>query len=142
VTPDPYRGRPDSAPTPDALGAYWALDPAGLLRRMCSDPAGLSSAEAARRLARHGPNELRKQSRLSRVRVLWNQLRSPLLLLLVFAAGASALTGAWVEAAIVMTILVASVVIGYSREYRAELAADELRARVQVMATVFRDTRP
>lgn len=109
---------------------------------MCSDPAGLSSAEAARRLAQHGPNELRKQSRLSRVRVLWNQLRSPLLLLLVFAAGASALTGAWVEAAIVMTILVASVVIGYSREYRAELAADELRARVQVMGTVFRDTRP
>ena len=64
-----------------------------------------------------------------------NQLRSPLLLLLVFAAGASALTGEWVDAAIVLAIVVASVGIGYSREYRAQAAAAALRARVQTRAT-------
>jgi len=79
---------------------------------------------------------------LSRLRVLWNQLRSPLLLLLVFAAGASAVTGEWVDAVIVLAILLASAGIGYSREYRAQAAADELRARVRARATVLRDGRP
>jgi Mg2+-importing ATPase len=112
------------------------------MRRLHSEPAGLSSAEAARRLVQYGPNELREQGQLSRARVLWNQLRSPLLLLLVFAAGASALTGEWIDAAIVFAILVASVGIGYSREYRAQVAADKLRVRVQAVATVLRDARP
>jgi Mg2+-importing ATPase len=112
------------------------------MRRLHSEPAGLSSAEAARRLVQYGPNELREQGQLSRVRVLWNQLRSPLLLLLVFAAGASALTGEWIDAAIVFAILVASVGIGYSREYRAQVAADKLRVRVQAVATVLRDAGP
>jgi P-type Mg2+ transporter len=134
--PSRSRAQPD---TPDA---YWALDPVEVMRHLHSEPVGLSSAEAARRLAQYGPNELREQSQLSRARVLWNQLRSPLLLLLVFAAGASALTGAWIDAAIVLTILVASIGIGYSREYRAQVAADQLRARVQAVATVLRDARP
>jgi Mg2+-importing ATPase len=112
------------------------------MRRLRSEPSGLSSAEAAHRLVQYGPNELREQGQLSRARVLWNQLRSPLLLLLVFAAGASVLTGAWIDAAIVLTILVASIGIGYSREYRAQVAADELRAQVQAMATVLRDAQP
>jgi Mg2+-importing ATPase len=124
------------------LDAYWARDPMEVMRHLDSGPAGLSSAEAARRLIQYGPNALREQGQLSRARVLWNQLRSPLLLLLVFAAGASVLTGAWIDAAIVLTILVASVGIGYSREYRAQVAADKLRARVQAVATVLRDARP
>ena len=127
---------------PDTLHAYWALDPTEVMRRLDSGPTGLSSAEAARRLLQYGPNDLREQGQLSRARVLWNQLRSPLLLLLVFAAGASVLTGAWIDAAIVLTILVASIGIGYSREYRAQVAADKLRARVQAVATVLRDARP
>ena len=47
------------------------------------------------------------------------QLRSPLLLLLVFAAGASVLTGEWLDASIVLTIVIATVAVGYSRECRA-----------------------
>jgi Mg2+-importing ATPase len=136
----PARSR--SRAQPDTLDAYWALDPAEALRRLRSEPTGLSSAEAARRLGQYGPNVLREQGQLSRARVLWNQLRSPLLLLLVFAAGASVLTGALIDAAIVLTILVVSIGIGYSREYRAQVAADKLRARVQAVATVLRDARP
>jgi Mg2+-importing ATPase len=138
----PAGGGPRDGDPRDGADAYWALDPAELLRRGGAGPGGLSSAEAAARLLEHGPNELRESRRTSRVRVLWNQLRSPLLLLLVFAAGASALSGEWVDATIVLAILVVSVGIGYSREYRAQRAADALRARVQAMTTVMRDGRP
>jgi Mg2+-importing ATPase len=73
--------------------------------------------------------------------VLAGQLRSPLLLLLVFAAAVSGLTGQWVDAAIVVSIVLASVGIAYQREYSAQAAADALRARIHTRATVIRDGR-
>ena len=76
---------------------------------------------------------------LSRTGVLISQLRSPLLLLLVFAAAASALSGEWLDSAIVLTIVMATAGIGYSREYSAQTAAAALGARVRVRANVLRD---
>ena len=61
------------------------------------------------------------------------------MLLLVFAAAASAFTGEWVDATIVLVIVAATVVIGYSREYSAEAAAAALRARVRTHTQVLRD---
>lgn len=112
-----------------------------LTRSLGSSPEGLSSAEAGRRFATYGPNELTEQLALSRARVLWNQLKNPLLLLLVFAALVSALTGGWVDAAIVTTIVLASAGIGYVREYRAHTAARALQERTRAKASVLRDGR-
>jgi P-type Mg2+ transporter len=124
------------------IAQYWSVAPAELAARLATSEAGLTSAEAARRLAEHGPNELKRQTGASRFRVLWNQLRSPLLLLLMFAAAASLFSGEWVDAIIVLTIVIASVGLGYSREYRAERAVAEMRARVLVRATILRDGSP
>jgi len=103
------------------------------------NPAGLTSAEAARRLRAHGKNQLRTHRALTRIRVLGRQLRSPLLLLLVFAAAVALATGEIVDAAIVLTIMSATVAIGAHREYGAETAAAALRARVRTLTTVLRD---
>jgi P-type Mg2+ transporter len=54
------------------------------------EATGLSSAEAAARLRETGPNEITSEAGLSRARVLWNQLRSPLQLLLLFAIATAA----------------------------------------------------
>jgi len=62
-------------------------------------------------------------------------------LLLFFAAGASALSGEWIDSGVVLAILVASIGIGTSREYRAQSAAERLKARVRVQANVLRDGR-
>ena len=63
------------------------------------------------------------RTQLTRTRVILNQLRNPLLLVLVFAASASAMTGEWVDAVIVLAIVIATVGIGYAREYSAQTAA-------------------
>jgi len=86
-----------------------------------------------------GRNELRDHERLTRLRVLWSQLRSPLQLLLVFAAAASAATGEWTDAVIVLSIVVVSSGIGYTREYKANLAAEALQSQIRVRANVIRD---
>jgi Mg2+-importing ATPase len=124
------------------IEGYWALPVQELLQRLRSSPEGLSWAEASARLEQCGRNVLARHRRLSRWRVLVHQLQSPLLLLLFFAAGISALTREWVDAGLVVAILVATVGIGAGREYSAESAAAALNARIRTRATVLRDGHP
>ncbi len=128
-----------AVPTDEVTARYWTLTPDDLASRLEAGRDGLSTIEADRRRESFGPNEIRERTTLTRLGVLWNQLRSPLLLLLLFAAAVSIFTGEWVDAIIVLAIVVASVGVGYTREYRAQAAAEELRARVQVHTTVLRD---
>jgi Mg2+-importing ATPase len=106
---------------------------------MGSTRQGLASSEAAERLRKFGANQLREARELSRLRVLGRQLGSPLLLLLAFAAIVAAAAGEFAEAAIVLTILCASVFIGYRREYSAHSAAAALRDRIKTRTKAMRD---
>jgi Mg2+-importing ATPase len=121
------------------LKTYWALHAAAVAKGLDCTSDGLSAAEAARRLREYGPNEIREQHRLSRLRVLGHQLNSPLLLLLVFAGAGSALTGDWIDALIIEAIIVATVAVGYSREYSAQKAMAALGTRLRPRSTVVRD---
>jgi Mg2+-importing ATPase len=131
----PDVGRVSQAP-------YWALVPDQLLSRLESTPQGLTSLEAAARLRKYGPNRLREERSLSRAWVLLRQVSNPLLLLLLFAAIVAAATGQLADAMIVLTILCASALIGYRREYRAQSAAAALRERIQTHSKVLRDGAP
>src|ERR1043165_4679044 len=84
--------------------------------RLGTSAAGLSSKEAADRalVARaHAGHAARGASRWD---CLQAQLKSPLVWMLVFAAGASSIAGSWLDAGIVLAILVASIAISYTRE--------------------------
>jgi Mg2+-importing ATPase len=118
---------------------YWTRAPREVAQLLGCNLDGLSSEDAARRLKAYGRNRIREREEVSRLRVLWSQLKSPLQLLLAFAAGASALTGEWTDAAIVISIVIASCAVGYSREYSANVAAALLQARITVQAKVIRD---
>jgi Mg2+-importing ATPase len=111
--------------------ACWSFDPAELARRLQSDSFGLSREELLGVYGPTGPNAVRERRELSRLDVLSRQLSSPLLLLLVFAAGACLMAREWLDTTIVMIIVIISVLIGYSREYSAQTAAAALRARIR-----------
>ncbi|MGE0813325.1 MAG: magnesium-translocating P-type ATPase [Vicinamibacterales bacterium] len=122
-----------------APARYWTMEPDAALERLGSSRAGLSSQEAQQRRAAFGPNTLKARRHLTWLDVVWRQLESPLLLLLVVAAIAAALTGEWLDAGIVVTIVVVTVGIGAWREYSAEDAAAALRARLHGRCAVLRD---
>ena len=131
---------PDRAPE-DNRGTslpYWATPAAELFTRVGSGPLGLDAKEAARRLASSSGVALERRS-VSVYRVLLEQLGSPLLLLLVFAATVSALTREWVDAGLVLSIVILSVGVGARREYKGQAAAAALAARIRTRATVVRD---
>ncbi len=121
---------------------WWAVPAAALLERLGSSAVGLTSAEAAARLARDGANTLVEHRMLGRLGVLWEQIKSPLLLLLFFAAIASGVAGEWSDAAIVGAIVLVTVAVGYSREYKAQAAVAALKARIATRASVLRDGKP
>ena len=74
--------------------------------------------------------------------VLWHQLRSPLLGLLMAAAVASFLVGERSDAVIIGVIVAVSVGLGFVNEYRAEKAAEALHSQIHHETVVLRDGRP
>lgn len=82
------------AARPPAVERYWALPLQALLDALGTSPDGLSGGEAARRLERYGDNELEESRTPSRLIIAWQQVKSPLVLLLLVAAVISAFTGA------------------------------------------------
>ena len=120
------------------MDAFWSVPVETALAQLGSSPAGLSSAEAARRLARSGPNRLAREQG-NALQLLGSQLRNPLLLILVAAAAISAIVHEWLDAIIVLLIVSVSVLLGFVQEYRAGRAIEKLRDRLAARARVFRD---
>lgn len=110
-----------------------------VLHWLDSSAAGLSSAEAAARLVRLGPNAVRTHH-VNALAVLGRQLRNAVLILLAGTAVVSYFLGDSMQAVIVGVILAASIGLGFVNEYRAEHAAAELHARVHHNALVRRDS--
>ena len=127
---------------PSQQDVYWSRAAEQVLGELASRPAGLSAAEARNRLRRYGPNALREQSRSAAIWLFLGQLKSPLVLILLFAAGISASVGEWIDAAIIVTIVLGSAALSFAQEYRASSAVARLRARVTARASVLRDGQP
>jgi P-type Ca2+ transporter type 2C len=104
-----------------------------------SPSSGLSDEEAARRLAAHGPNELKAADVIAPWQILLSQFRNVLILILVVAVGLSAVLGHATEAAVISVIVVFAAVLGFVQEYRAERAIEALRQMAAPNATVVRD---
>jgi Mg2+-importing ATPase len=103
---------------------------------------GLSSSEAARRLADVGPN-LVAQARGRPVALeLLARLANPLVLLLIVAAGVAGATGDARSATVIVVMVVLSVVLDFVQEHRAGRAAQRLREAALVRAVVLRDGQP
>src|SRR5262245_13135004 len=122
------------------LATAAAAAPQEVLKRLGSSDSGLSAAEAAGRLERYGPNGVGLH-RVRALAVLWGQLRNPLLLLLLVAAGVSGLTGDPAGAIIIAVIVALSVGLGFVNEYRAAMAVEQLHERIRREAVVWRDGR-
>ena len=130
-------------PAADQVGVTGAsaLPGADVLGQLDTTPSGLSSQEVARRQARWGPNAV-SSHRARMLPVLWHQLRSPLLGLLVAAAIASYFVGERSDAVIIGGIVAVSVGLGFVNEYRAEKAAEALHSQIRHQTVVIRNGQP
>lgn len=102
-------------------------------------PEGLTGAEAARRLAEHGPNRLPEvQGRGPFLRFLM-QFHNVLIYVLLGAAVVTAILQHWVDTGVILAVVCANAVIGFIQEGKAEAAMAAIRQMLAPRAAVLRD---
>jgi magnesium-transporting ATPase (P-type) len=102
---------------------------------------GLEEAEALRRLAELGPNELPSRAGPSYSAIAARQLADPLVALLLAAAAVSLLVGDRLEAVVIAAIVLLNAALGMFQEAGAERAVLALRSTLRPTAFVVRDGR-
>jgi Ca2+-transporting ATPase len=100
---------------------------------------GVSSEEAARRLAAEGPNELPTARKRNLVRLVWDVLREPMLLLLLGAGAVNFLLSEPLDAIILMFTVIVVIGISIYQEQKTENALAALRDLSSPRALVIRD---
>jgi Ca2+-transporting ATPase len=103
---------------------------------------GLDQEDAQRRLERYGHNELEAAQAASPLSLLLGQFRNVLIIVLLAAAGLSAVVGEVIDATIILIIVFFSALLGFFQEYRAERAVEALKGMLAPTARVLRDGAP
>jgi P-type Mg2+ transporter len=117
---------------------FWSVPTDRVLQELQSSANGLTDREAKQRLIKYGANSFKQKRKSSAIGLLINQFKSPIVLILIFAAGLSIFLNDRTDAIIILTIVLASGLLGFWQERGASDAVAKLLALVQVKATVLR----
>jgi Mg2+-importing ATPase len=118
---------------------FWSVPSAELLQQLQTTPQGLRRDEIQERLLRYGSNLLRPKKKSDVLTLLIAQFKSPIILILIFAAGLSFFLRDPIDAVIILVIVFVSGFLGFWQERGAVNAVEKLLAIVQIKATVLRD---
>lgn len=110
-----------------------------LFARLKASRSGLTSEEVESRLELYGYNEVAKRKKRTAVVEFAFHFKSPLIVILLLAGLVSVFFQEVLNAAIIFSIVLLSVVLDFYQESKAEKAAEMLKERVTTTATVLRD---
>ena len=100
---------------------------------------GLSDTDAAERLARFGPNQLREKKGRSPIGQFLDQFKDFMIWVLIGAALVSGFLGEWVDAVAIIAIVILNAIMGFVQEYRAEKSLAALKRLSSPSSKVIRD---
>jgi len=100
---------------------------------------GLTIEEVVERRAKFGENRLPSEKGVSTWMILLNQLRSPLVYIILAAAGISLVLGEFGDFAIIMAVVVIDVILGFIQEYQAQRTYVALKGLLKPTTTVIRE---
>ena len=127
-------------PVSSADQPVWhTLSSPDVLRLLSTSAAGLAEDSVRERLAKFGPNELQAGHKTSALRVLLDQFKNVLLLILIIAVAVSLFSGHGTESIVIGLIVFFAVALGFYQEYRAERAMEALQQIAAPNANVIRD---
>ena len=109
-----------------------------------SQRGGLTSQEAAARLEKHGPNRLQEAKKITNLQRFLQQLKDPMLLILMAAAAVSAVTSILsgeklTEVIIILAVVLLNAILGVVQESKAEAAIEALQTMTAATSKVLRD---
>ena len=119
----------------------WAIPADELARQLDSGPQGLTASAAAAALPAAQARAVDPRGRTSVWRLLLRQFSSPIVLILIAATLISGVLGDWLDASIILTIVLLSGLLDFAQERGAQISMDKLRGTIRLMANVLRDGR-
>ena len=108
------------------------------LEQLNTSTLGLSTEEAARRLAEDGPNSLLQQKPGSPLVRFLRHFHNVLIYVLIVSAAITASLGHWIDSGVILAVVIANAVIGFVQEGRAETAMNAIRSMLAPHASVLR----
>ena len=122
----------------------YLLNPAEALRSVSSDAQGLSGKEAQKRLEQNGPNKLAEGKKTPMIVRFLQQMKDPMILILLAAALVSGITAAiegesFADVIIILTVVIINAVLGVVQESKAEKAIEALQKMSAATCRVLRD---
>jgi len=116
-----------------------------VLQQLGVGAEGLSTAEAKERLEKYGPNKLKEAEKPTLLQRFLEQLKDPMLIILLVAAGVSALTSFLAqeneiaEVVIILAVVLLNAILGVVQESKAEAAIEALQTMTAATCKVLRD---
>ncbi|MDT3694973.1 MAG: magnesium-translocating P-type ATPase [Ignavibacterium sp.] len=123
------------------LSGFWSISTDGILRELETNVNGLSDSEADKRLEQSGLNRLKPKKKIDTFTLLTAQFKSPIIIILIFAAVLSIFLDDTVDAIIILTIIFISGVLGFWQEKGAASAVQKLLEIVQIKTRVVRNAQ-
>lgn len=100
---------------------------------------GLTKKEAEQRLTKYGKNILRQQKKKSPIILFLGQFKDVMTMILFVCTGISAFMQDWIEAVVMMGIIILNAIMGFVQEFRTEKTIEALRSMTAMYAKVMRD---
>jgi len=99
-----------------------------LIQRLQSNPQqGLDSQQAAALLEKYGRNELKEKKKQTMLQKLLAQFKDVMVLILIGASLVSAFLGEYIDAVVIIAIVLINAILGVVQEGRAEKAIEALK---------------
>ncbi len=121
---------------------FWSIAVTDLLQQLQTTPQGLSQQESDQRLIQYGANLLKPKKRSDTLTLLLAQFQSPIIVILIVAAGLAFFLNDPTDTIIILTIVFVSGLLGFWQERGAADAVAKLLAIVQIKANVLREGIP
>ena len=118
---------------------FFRLTPQQALQELHAASGGLTSAEAAQRLAKVGPNQLAEGQKKSALAVFAGQFKDLLVVILIAAALISMFSGNLESTLVIFAVLILNAVLGTVQYFKAEKSLESLKAMSAPTAKVLRD---
>ncbi|MBW1916586.1 MAG: cation-translocating P-type ATPase [Deltaproteobacteria bacterium] len=122
----------------DLLPSFHTMPLEEVFAALDTGPKGLQAAQVEERQRLYGPNELVAGHRVSVVDLFLGQFKNILIIILLIATAISLMLGETLDALVIFAIVMASTILGFIQEYRAERAVQALKQMAAPTATVIR----
>jgi len=118
---------------------FWSKPVNEVIRSLNSSVNGLTEKAAREILLRVGPNRIQSKEEGTPLGMFFNQFKSPIVLILIFATIISAFLQDWADAVIILLIVMGSALLSFFQERNAGRAAEKLKEQISFKTDVLRD---